>query len=392
MFTSLEDKQHAEKLLAQHQARIKNTGDKTKSKPRERGITRHRTSTASTVATAATVAATPREVTHLHTKTHQLPQTKLIKTPLIITSGDSAVVESHTKSKNMSGNCGSGHAFRDHKGVVRRGVPVPHSDGFIKNVSPTPSETSGHPKWLVDVWPELEPLKPGVLDFLVNMTVTKEEIERIKNVEQREDEWHRARANRITASNYGGAIGQNKYTTPDGLIKDMLWKTFKGNRACEYGTHFEDVAELAFKAYMAKRGEPVEIDHCGLIVLETLPFIGMSPDGLVTCSDGSKALLEIKCPYGAGPKSGGGKVYDTVPPQYQAQIQGLMGFYGLSKAFFVVWTQKVVSVREVNFDPDYFNLLRKKVIDWYTTRYVPALLLKQADKLLPNQIEPVMTF
>ena len=153
------------------------------------------------------------------------------------------------------------------------------------------------------------------------LEVTEEDVERIKNMDQRTEGWHAARKNRITASNFGNAAGYSPYIDEEDFLRDMLWNTFQGNAACRYGTFYEDFAEAAYKALMASRGTPVQVDHTGLIVIKACPYVGVSPDGLVTKHDGSKALLEIKCPYGRGPPSGG-RVYEGVPPQLPGSDTG----------------------------------------------------------------------
>ena len=48
--------------------------------------------------------------------------------------------------------------------------------------------------------------------------VTPEQIEKIKVIDQRSDEWLNARKFRLTASNFGAAAGHCKHNPPMGLV------------------------------------------------------------------------------------------------------------------------------------------------------------------------------
>ena len=65
--------------------------------------------------------------------------------------------------------------------------------------------------------------------------VTPEQIEKIKVIDQRSDEWLNARKFRLTASNFGAAAGHCKHNPPMGLVRDMLWHVFQGNEMTRYG-------------------------------------------------------------------------------------------------------------------------------------------------------------
>jgi len=41
----------------------------------------------------------------------------------------------------------------------------------------------------------------------------------------------------------------------------------------------------------------VEFSRCGLTVNVAYPFLGASPDGIVSCSCYGRMLVEVKCPY-----------------------------------------------------------------------------------------------
>jgi hypothetical protein len=68
----------------------------------------------------------------------------------------------------------------------------------------------------------------------------------------------------------------------------------------------------------------------GLIVSQTEPMLAYSADGIVVFSDGTRKLIEIKCPFRRKP-------YPTVPKMYDCQMQLGMHILDLPACYFVVY-------------------------------------------------------
>jgi putative phage-type endonuclease len=95
--------------------------------------------------------------------------------------------------------------------------------------------------------------------------------------DQRSEAWLKLRGNMLTASDAATAIGQNKYQTPDDLLRKKcgIGEKFTGNEATEWGTKMEPVACEMFEQ---KYG--LKVYELGLIPHESHPWLGGSPDGL----------------------------------------------------------------------------------------------------------------
>lgn len=63
-----------------------------------------------------------------------------------------------------------------------------------------------------------------------------------------------------------------------------------GSKATNYGTAKEPIAKKELEEHLRR-----EIKESGLIVDESMPFLGASPDGLIS----NDMCVEIKCPYSA---------------------------------------------------------------------------------------------
>jgi putative phage-type endonuclease len=229
--------------------------------------------------------------------------------------------------------------------------------------------------------------------YLYKMEITQEDIIKVMNIPQRTPEWINWRSCRMTASNYGTAAGHNPYRTPRQLLSDLLWNTFKGNNATEWGTKYEPVAAQVYEnfisKYMTKEGK-MSFFYPGLIISKQQPWLAVSPDGLpsiLTSSSPSlpslslRFLLEIKCPASL-------KLYPHIPHYYFDQIQGIMGILNLPFCDFVVWTPQKTQIRRYNFDETYWkNILFPRLHNFYMNEYLPRLILKEEGKLKEGELE-----
>jgi hypothetical protein len=254
--------------------------------------------------------------------------------------------------------------------------------------------------------------KESMLKFL---NVTPEQAMTIQAYPQRSSEWLKARVGRLTASNFGWAAGYNPYGSPEKLVAEMLWKKFKGNAACRWGTYYESLAIAEYTSCQMKKiglsniealrkGYPVSalefrVEERGLIVNPEMPWMGVSPDGIVfTRSESAAAMvgvLEIKCPkaekvYEKQPQYSVSKypgIPAGIPPQYYCQIVGIMANLKLSWADFVVWTPTEMTITRYQFDSEFWEkTLFPKLEHFYFNLYLPALDLKKQGKLQPNEI------
>ncbi|MCH9715574.1 MAG: YqaJ viral recombinase family protein, partial [Gammaproteobacteria bacterium] len=248
-------------------------------------------------------------------------------------------------------------------------------------------------------------------DFVARLSVTQEKAKQIEEYEQKSDEWLDARKGRMTASNFGAAIGLNKYQSRQALVKNMLWRKFKGNKATEWGCVNESVA---FETYRQTKQEEVDnnlerldndlsitdeekdmmivdvqLSETGLVINPDRPWMGNSPDGLIdlTYASGRKerGLLEIKCPYSK-------RFYkEGVPIYYYCQIQGTMGNIGFPWCDFVVWTPQETQITRVGFDQEFWTgTLLPGLEDFYFNMYVPAAVNQENGLLRDGETEVTM--
>lgn len=219
--------------------------------------------------------------------------------------------------------------------------------------------------------------------WMARLQVTQTQADEIARLQQGSPEWLQSRVGRITASNFGAAMGINKYLSRNGLLRQLLWGGFTGNVATRWGQDHEDIARdeyIRIKAEVCGR-DNVSVRETGLVINPERPWMGNSPDGIITLEQ-EEGLLEIKCPFKQTFYSP-----DPVPDYYYAQIQGTMGNLGLPWCDFVVWTPNGTQVTRVEFDQPYWeNQLLPKVTEFYFQLYLPLAIHKENGTLQHGSI------
>ena len=116
-----------------------------------------------------------------------------------------------------------------------------------------------------------------------------------------------------------------------------------------------------FAEYITNYQQDCIISECGLVLDETMPYIGASPDRLMSCSCCGKVCIEIKFPYSINytePKEqnldyfykDGDVVKLKQNHKYFTQCLIQMGVTKTKAAYFVVWTIHRITIDKITFD------------------------------------------
>lgn len=145
-------------------------------------------------------------------------------------------------------------------------------------------------------------------------------------IPQRTPEWYALRTKLITASDFGDALGIEKFGKKndtkgffkkkcgfDEVVYDMT------NPILQWGVMFEPVAN---DIYVHRTG--LKVYEFGLIQHPIIECLGASPDGINSIG----VMLEIKCPYKR-------KINESILEQYYYQIQGQLDACKLSECDFL---------------------------------------------------------
>jgi putative phage-type endonuclease len=215
---------------------------------------------------------------------------------------------------------------------------------------------------------------------------------------QRSQEWLDARKLCITASQFGAAIGDSPYQSPEDLVKEKLWNSFVGNAATKWGTAHEPHAKESFSSWfqeylVANGGTKFKFIEENLMKFADESWMAVSPDGIVSYEKEGTTyvdLVEFKCP--AYLRNTAGHPYSkhplNVPSYYKAQMQGIMGYinthhpsWKFGQAWFVVWQPHQTWITLMPYDEHYYADMHAKLKDWYFLKMLPAFAHKHNNLL-----------
>ena len=182
------------------------------------------------------------------------------------------------------------------------------------------------------------------------------------NVEQGTDEWKKARAGLISASNFNKILTPGGKKTDGKTRKDYLYQVAAERiSGCPEGDDFKSVwmdrgNELEADARLWFEGHyGVLVEQVGLIYMDDRKVISCSPDGLF-----GGAGLEIKCPKASthiGYLDAG-----RLPSAYVPQVQGSMMVTGFDQWNFLSYHPSIRPlVLGIDRDDAYIALLREAV-------------------------------
>ena len=126
-----------------------------------------------------------------------------------------------------------------------------------------------------------------------------ESVEMATRDQSKSKEWYRFRAGRITASRFKAACRTSTEKPSQSLIKAICYPKSSNftSAATTWGCQHEQVAQERYKDEMKTVHDNFSVKSNGLVINPEFPFLGASPDGMVSCDCCGEGCLEVKCPY-----------------------------------------------------------------------------------------------
>lgn len=172
------------------------------------------------------------------------------------------------------------------------------------------------------------------------------------NPHQRTAEWFQAREGKLTASSFGEALGLiGSWQRCFRRIKGI--EVFEGNEATMWGEANEPVAIADYQ-----QATGLNVQQVGFVRHRDIEWLGGSPDALT-----DNRLIEIKCPFSQ-------EVYETVPPYYMAQVQGLLEITEKPIGDLCVWTPSAIRVFTIQRSGEYWLWMYPRLAEFWA--YVQA--------------------
>lgn len=159
-----------------------------------------------------------------------------------------------------------------------------------------------------------------------------------------------------------------------------------------YGCNHEKDARTSFALIQRQQHEDFCIKDAGFFVSTNIPYIGATPDGIVSCKCCGKGIIEIKCPFclkdksldqiGSGfclDKADNGQFFLKRDHQYYYQIQMQLNVTQVKYCDFVVWTNNSFNstfLERIFRDDDFFKTSITTARIFYVNAILPELLGK----------------
>ncbi|NBW17083.1 MAG: hypothetical protein EBR82_54815 [Caulobacteraceae bacterium] len=174
----------------------------------------------------------------------------------------------------------------------------------------------------------------------------------IGDFENQSPEWHELRSKGIGGSQVGTILGLNAWESAYTLWAKLTGKiseSFEQNEKMFWGT----VLEPVIRDEWAKQNPEFEVFETGTWADG---WKHANPDGILKCGE-DYGLLEIKT---------AGYRWDSVPPQYEAQVQWYMFLLGLKWCKLVVLFQgNQLQTFHIDYDPEFIDFALTRVEDFW---------------------------
>lgn len=163
--------------------------------------------------------------------------------------------------------------------------------------------------------------------------------------------WFRMRTGRVTASKFKSACVTDPLKPSHSLIMSICHPELMKftSEATKWGCNHEAAAKEVYFQVQDNRHQGLKIEESGVFISTEYGFLGVTPDGLVSCKCCGNGIIEIKV---------------------QAQL------FCTSRSYcdFIVWTEKSIYVERLTADERFMKANLLKVKEFVTRCLIPEIL------------------
>ena len=230
----------------------------------------------------------------------------------------------------------------------------------------------------------------------LQFNISQEQIDNVEEAtrEQANSEaWYNFKAGRISSSTMKACCRTNPKKPSVSLIKRICYPSENKfvTEATAWGCQHEAVAIEAYKQIMNNKHTNFKVVKCGFVISKEYPFMGASPDSIVSCDCCGMGCAEVKCPFCIRHKeieAGLNLKYfclvykdDTYTlskeHSYFYQLQSQLhivrpSLYG----DFILWTEKEIFIERILPDMDFWQETVGKAKNFFYQCLLPELVAK----------------
>lgn len=112
--------------------------------------------------------------------------------------------------------------------------------------------------------------------------------------------WYQHSMGRVTGTKAHDVLTRRDTTIQDNLVKRIVGYVsydLSKKEAVKWGIQHEDECRQAYSSHQTHQHTNFEIELSGFAINSQHPFLGATPDGIISCDCCGKGALEIKCPF-----------------------------------------------------------------------------------------------
>ena len=206
--------------------------------------------------------------------------------------------------------------------------------------------------------------------------------------------WYSMREGRITASKLKSACHSNPDNPSVSLLQAICYPKVMGfsTPATRWGCNNEKMALEKYALKMRKDHIDLTTENVGLILHPAWPFLGASPDAVVSCNCCGDGCVEIKCPFSAKDmnireaastiqnfclKSDVlGNLELAKDHAYFYQVQAQIHLSEKQYCDFVLWTKKDLYVERIRPNEEFWKTTTEKAKEFFIQGVLPEMIAK----------------
>ena len=235
----------------------------------------------------------------------------------------------------------------------------------------------------------------------IQVTDTQVELLAQKTVKQNSSlEWHRMRCGRITASVAHKILHTDASNPSPSVIKNICMPGANLTKipAIKWGIDNEEKALEAFGDALKQGHENFTISKSGLRIRKDLPYLGASPDAIISCSCCGDSVVEVKCPFKFKEEEDIRIILGHADSclmedgqlkkehNYYTQVQMQIYVFNVNMAYFVYWTPHTAIICEVLKDEIFIADMVERLKHMWSRFILPELLTRK----LENHVKPTI--
>ena len=256
----------------------------------------------------------------------------------------------------------------------------------------------------------------NVKNFIKTIQIDEDQVKCLQDATAQQsdcNDWTLQRRGRITASNFYRVFTKVKTLEKDpetdcsSLIKTLLGESkIPETKSLKHGRSMEPRAKRKYFHEVKRKHKNLNLEETGLVLLKDFPYIGASPDGLISCLCCGRGVLEIKCPFSIIDQApskenlsyleeikdldGTSNTHLKVNTPYYFQIQGQMAATKTLYCHFFVFTAHGYFFEEIKFNKEVWNEALTRLNWFWINHLAPKILIKLKDPNMDDELDKEM--